>query len=410
MDIEKLLKKSDELVRHLKESGYNEDYIYTITHEIKWIKSHPDAGNSYEELAEIRQSQTKSRHMKRRYRMSYGVLMRFDEYGILPDRRKAKCPLVKRNAYSRLNPEFRNMMDVYRENELERGIKARTIKGNISAASRFLEEMQALGFNTLAEITEDGVMSFFTDEAGNLKLSHGYRKQISQVFKANVGVYTTEAMRILHLLPKTRNRRKNIQYLQPEEVEFIHKVFTSETGSLLTYRNKAIGALMFFVGLRACDVSSLKLNEINWDTDEINIVQNKTGVPLTLPISAVVGNALYDYITLERPQSDDEHVFLQESCPFDPISPSWVSLLSSKIYDAAGIRQNNGDRRGSHLFRYNAATTLISNGVVRPIVSATLGHEDPNSLDYYTFADITHLRECALSIDKFPISREVFKV
>ena len=62
------------------------------------------------------------------------------------------------------------------------------------------------------------------------------------------------------------------------------------------------------------------------------------------------------------------------------------------------------------LVRYNAATTLISNGIPRPVASAILGHVDPSSLDYYTFANLTHLRECALSIENFPVREEVFDV
>ena len=69
-----------------------------------------------------------------------------------------------------------------------------------------------------------------------------------------------------------------------------------------------------------------------------------------------------------------------------------------------------GMRRGSHLFRYNAATTFISNGIPSPVASAALGHEDPSSLNYYTFADIKHLRDCALSIGKFPVRKGVFEV
>ena len=48
--------------------------------------------------------------------------------------------------------------------------------------------------------------------------------------------------------------------------------------------------------------------------------------------------------------------------------------------------------------------------IARPVISNMLGHADPNSLDYYLFADMIHLRECALSIADFPVSEEVFRV
>ncbi len=152
------------------------------------------------------------------------------------------------------------------------------------------------------------------------------------------------------------------------------------------------------------------MDDIDWEAEEIRIVQCKTGAPLILPLTAVVGNALYDYITCERPESSDRHVFLRENRPHDPISPGALWYISSKIYEAAGIRLTEGDRRGTHLFRYNAATAFVGNGIPRPVASAILGHEDPASLDHYTFADIAHLRECALSIEKFPVSEGVFDI
>lgn len=52
----------------------------------------------------------------------------------------------------------------------------------------------------------------------------------------------------------------------------------------------------------------------------------------------------------------------------------------------------------------------MGNGIARPIISDTLGHADPKSLDYYISADIEHLRECSLSIEGFPIREEVFRI
>jgi len=270
--------------------------------------------------------------------------------------------------------------------------------------------MQKEGISCLSEIREEAAISFFADSSGNVILSSGYKKQIAAVLRADLDEYTSDARRILAYLPRIRPKRKNIPYLQPEETERLHEAFDSDSVSALSLRNKAIGTLLFFTGLRACDIAGLTLGEIDWERDEIGIVQNKTDVPLILPLSAMVGNALYDYITLERPESNDPHVFLGVSRPHDPITAGAIWLISSKVYDAVSIRMSKGERRGSHLFRYNAATTFIGNGIPRPVASAVLGHEDPASLDYYTFADIKHLRECALSIERFPVKEGVFDI
>ena len=43
----------------------------------------------------------------------------------------------------------------------------------------------------------------------------------------------------------------------------------------------------------------MKLSDIDWEKEEIYIIQQKTGVRLTLPMPAAVGNAIYDYVTME---------------------------------------------------------------------------------------------------------------
>jgi site-specific recombinase XerD len=101
---------------------------------------------------------------------------------------------------------------------------------------------------------------------------------------------------------------------------------------------------------------------------------------------------------------------LSELKPYIPLKSKAMWYISSKIYEAASIRQKMGDRRGTHLFRYNLATSFAGKGIARQVISDTLGHANPNSLDYYLFADITHLRECALSITDFPVNEEVFQI
>jgi hypothetical protein len=54
------------------------------------------------------------------------------------------------------------------------------------------------------------------------------------------------------------------------------------------------------------------------------------------------------------------------------------------------------------------AAALIGADVPAPVVSRILGHESPASLDSYLSADVAHLRECALSVERFPVAEGVF--
>ena len=124
---------------------------------------------------------------------------------------------------------------------------------------------------------------------------------------------------------------------------------------------------------------------------------------MTLPMPAAVGNAIYDYVTMERPLSEEAYIFLCRAKPYGPLSRGSVWEAVSKVYRAAGVRQGEGERQGTHLFRHHVASALAGNGIARPVISETLGHTAPKSLDCYLSADIQHLREYAHSaLNRFP--------
>jgi integrase len=164
------------------------------------------------------------------------------------------------------------------------------------------------------------------------------------------------------------------------------------------------------MGLRGCDIAGMMLDAVDFENDLLYILQQKTEVPITLPLTAIVGNAIYDYIEMERPDSKCNYVFISQNRPFGRIQSSAIKFIVAKIMNTAGIRQNDGDRKGSHIFRHHFATKLLGNGVPRPIISNLVGHTSPDSLDAYLSADFPHLKECALSIDRYPVPAEVFSI
>ena len=127
-----------------------------------------------------------------------------------------------------------------------------------------------------------------------------------------------------------------------------------------------------------------------------------------MPLRAIVGNALYDYIVKERPHCNTREVFVSKFSSHKSLQANSIGLTINSVYDAAGIRKNRGDRRGSHIFRHLLAVTLLENEVPQPVISSTLGHTSPDSVEAYLGADFSHLQRCGLSIENFPVRKEVF--
>lgn len=409
MNIKKLVKTQEILWQNMRDNGYCRDYLMSYNRELRWIEANAEKYNvsSYEELCKIRLQGTKPYKISHTKSM-YGTFKRFEEDGEFPDRKRHQ-PLMKKATYYRLSPYFRRIIDLYTEYAQDNVHSENTISKCRSKASCFFFHLQNLGYETLDDVKEKDVLSFFTDKDGENIRSRSYKRDIVMVLKSDLKEFSTPAHRVSELLPAIPKRHKNIPFLSEEESAAIHEMLSNDDCPL-SLRDRAIGMLLYFTGIRAGDIMDLRLSEIDWRNDIIIRQQRKTGNSLELPLIAVVGNALYDYISNERPNVADDHIFLWNSPPYVELSSNAVWQICEKIYAAARVRRNPGERRGSHIFRHHLATHLAGKGFAQPVISNTLGHSEPQTLSYYLSADIVHLRELALSIEDFPISEEVFEI
>ena len=413
MDLQKLCNSYETLLTQRMEDGYSEGYSKSVRFEINWIKRNPQLlqCTSYLELYEerIKTGRNPESSQERVYhkRSIFTILQRFEENNEFPNHHK-KVPLIQKSAYSKLRGAFKEPVDYYKRYAAQNNHSVNTISKCISKASCFFLHLQRRGHDSLETVTEKDVISFFTDDNGVLCRSRSYKKDVESVLVA-AETLNPSARKIRLFLPAIKKRRQNIQYFTQEESLRLRD--TLEDGATgLTKRDLAIGRLLYFTGLRAGDISDLQLSDIDWQAEVIYRRQNKTGSLVELPMSIGVGNALFEYITEERPNKSDPHVFLWNKPPFTPIDVAVIWPVTAHIYKAAEIRQNAGDRRGSHLFRHHIATHLAMEGFSQPIISEILGHEAPESLNHYLSSDINHLRTCALSIEEFPVAEEVFQV
>jgi len=172
-------------------------------------------------------------------------------------------------------------------------------------------------------------------------------------------------------------------------------------------RGYAILLLALRLGLRAGDIVNLKLKNIKWRTNTIEIIQQKTGRALTIPLIADTGNAIIEYLLHGRPESQEPYVFLRSKAPYIKLSGhSSIYHIVSGYMAKAGIRQASGDQKGSHCCRHTAAARLLAAEVPLPIISSLLGHSNKNSTRVYLSTDLEHLRDCALGLDEIEVVKE----
>ncbi len=74
--------------------------------------------------------------------------------------------------------------------------------------------------------------------------------------------------------------------------EDAQKIFSAiNRSSTMGMRDYAMIMLAYTTGLRGCDIVNLKFNSIDWDACELRLVQEKTNIPVSLPLDTTTGNA-----------------------------------------------------------------------------------------------------------------------
>ena len=406
MDVENLRNKYPQLLEYMSAVGYSKNYVQVVRHMIEIFLSSSQRWKSYDAVLDYYEKTALNRKDLSKKKSVLNLIASFDCNDVLPRERNTETYFKSVSSYDYLNPEFQSLVDYYRSNVYRRLKKETTICNECWNVSSFLMCLQKSGCNSLKEATERDILAAFTDESGYPTKSASYAGQITAVIK-HLSQWNVDCQKILMYIPAIRKHRKNIQFLTADERIKV-KAALKDTGNNLSYRDRAIGHLLYFTGLRCCDISNLRLSDIDLDKDEITITQQKTDVPLKLSLSAIVGNAIYDYVIEERIKSDIPYIFLSCNPPYCKLKPGSIGAIANQIYKNAEIRQSLSDRRGGHLFRHNFATTMLENGVPRIVISKTMGQTSPASAETYLSADMVHLKECSLSIDAFPVRKGVF--
>jgi integrase len=209
-----------------------------------------------------------------------------------------------------------------------------------------------------------------------------------------------------HAIPSSSGRKTVVVPKITSEEE--QKLLDSEDRTTSSgKRNFAMFLLALRTGLRSIDIINLKLGDIQWKSNTIEIVQAKTDTPLVLPLLTDVGNAIADYILNGRPDSQLPFLFLRTQAPYRKLSGNSACYwISCKMMKAAGIRQGKGDQKGFHCLRHSLAARLLAEETPLPIISSILGHRDKDSTKIYLSTDLEHLRACALSLTGIEVTRE----
>ena len=245
---------------------------------------------------------------------------------------------------------------------------------------------------------DNGAISRFIASLQNtqLRVCIPVRRFLRYLFEINL----TKTNLSLPLFYIKSHRKEKVPSIY--DTEEIRKMDASiEKSSPVGKRDYAIFLLASRLGLRASDICSLQFSNLDWDRNVINLMQCKTKKENELPLLAVIGEAIIDYIRNSRPKSKSKTIFLTANAPYTTISIPGLSSIISHIIYKAGI-DTKARRHGAHCLRHSLATRLLGQGTTLPVISDTLGHSNSQSTMIYLNIDINGLLRCSLDVPPVP--------
>ncbi|WP_081723660.1 tyrosine-type recombinase/integrase [Paraburkholderia mimosarum] len=276
----------------------------------------------------------------------------------------------------------------------ERGLSNATLLNYMPFAYRFLD--QTFGNNPVCfdHTCVPDVVCFVQDEAKRLSVQHAkimttalrsllryahYHGDTSADWSSKVPVVAGWSM---SSIPRG---------VPPHVVQSVlsHCDQDTDTGR----RDYAILLLLARLGLRAREIVSLTLDDIEWASGYLT-VHGKGNEESQMPVPRDVGHAIAEYLQRSRPASNSRQIFLRARAPNSPFrSSAAIDCVVSRALERAEIETS---RRGAHQFRHGLATELLRRGASLSEIGEVLRHRHMDSTRIYAKVDLISLRELAL--------------
>jgi integrase/recombinase XerD len=188
----------------------------------------------------------------------------------------------------------------------------------------------------------------------------------------------------------SRSRRGSVRIKEPHRV--IHPLKDTQVmtfyASLKTWRDRSIMLLMWAEGLRAAEVLSLTLNDIDDAGHGLRIL-GKGNKQRVMPLAEAVASTLRLYAQLERPTTNSQSMFVVLKGPRrgQPLSAEGLRMIFRYHRSKSGVKQAN-----PHRFRHSFGANMTRCRVPLLVLARMMGHSSPHTTMRYVEIEDPELR------------------
>jgi site-specific recombinase XerD len=271
---------------------------------------------------------------------------------------------------------------------VERGLDPGTVENYSRVVSQFLE---AQAGRDLAKLTAADVSGYMTSQC--VKVSTRGAERLATGLRSFLGFAHVEGLIQVPLTGAVPSVARWSGAMLPrgltsKQVERLMASCDRRRG--IGRRDYAILVLLIRLGLRAAEVATLRLDDIDWRAGEI-VVRGKGRTEERLPLPPDVGAAIAAYLRRGRPRRPEREVFLRVCAPIRGLAPQGVSEVVRAASERAGLGSF-----GAHRLRHTAGTQMLQAGASLPEVAQVLRHRTVATTAIYAKVDHLALRELAV--------------
>ena len=155
-------------------------------------------------------------------------------------------------------------------------------------------------------------------------------------------------------------------------------------------RDHAIVVVLARLGLRAAEVASLSLDDLDWRAGEI-VIRGKGARVERLPLPVDVGEAVVAYLEHGRPPSACRALFVATNRPWTGLSYSTIWAAVNRACRRVGVAPV-----GAHRLRHSAATAMLRAGASLEEIAQVLRQRSSAVTALYAKVDFVALRTLAM--------------
>lgn len=180
------------------------------------------------------------------------------------------------------------------------------------------------------------------------------------------------------------------KYLTDSETDALFSSY--DRSNPMGIRDYTIARCLKDLGLRCSEVAKLSLDDFDWLQGTVTIRQTKSHSERILPLHAITGKAMEEYLLHSRPTSQERILFVRFNREIG--QPMGTSQVRGTVRRAA-IRAGLENFTGTHMLRHTAAKDMINNGVDLKMIADIFGHKSIETTRIYTKINFTELRDVA---------------